>query len=104
MAQPVRSMRSRTEGSIPRGEGFGWRNTFGSGKGADTLTSGWRSLDPTSRRKWDNGVPGQLFKFKWELYASPAVRISGPRRIPRAQGTVPMLTTIEATPSDDAHD
>ncbi len=53
-------------------QGLGWSSSFGSGKGADAITSGiegaWKP-DPT---KWDMGYLKVLFKYEWELVKSPA--------------------------------
>ncbi|MFF9912728.1 catalase/peroxidase HPI [Streptomyces sp. NPDC013457] len=74
-------------------QGLGWRNTSGTGKGADTITSGlegaWTS-DPT---RWDNGYLDNLFRYEWELTTSPAGAQQWTPTDPAAQGTVP-----------DAHD
>ena len=60
------------EGASIAEQGFGWKNTFESGKGVHTTTSGiegpWTS-DPT---KWDMGYFDLLFGYEWELTKSPA--------------------------------
>src|SRR6202165_4292342 len=52
--------------------GLGWTNTFGSGKGADTITSGLEGAWTPSPTKWDNGYFDTLFGHEWELTKSPA--------------------------------
>jgi catalase-peroxidase len=81
------------EGASLEEQGFGWRNTFGSGKGADTLTSGLEGAWTNEPTKWDNGFLDNLFKFEWELTTSPAGAHQWTPKNPEAQGTVP-----------DAHD
>src|SRR5947208_7891203 len=52
--------------------GLGWTNTFGSGKGGDTITSGLEGAWTPSPVKWDNGYFDTLFGHEWELTKSPA--------------------------------
>jgi catalase-peroxidase len=81
------------EGASLEEQGFGWRNTFGSGKGPDTLTSGLEGAWTNEPTKWDNGFLDNLFKYDWELTESPAGAHQWTPKNPEAQGTVP-----------DAHD
>jgi catalase-peroxidase len=81
------------EGATLEEQGFGWRNTFGSGKGADTLTSGLEGAWTNEPTKWDNGFLDNLFNYDWELTTSPAGAHQWTPKNPEAQGTVP-----------DAHD
>ncbi|MEU0397001.1 catalase/peroxidase HPI [Streptomyces sp. NPDC006208] len=74
-------------------QGIGWRNTFGSGKGADTLTSGLEGAWTNDPTKWDNGYLDNLFSYDWELTTSPAGANQWTPKDASAQGTVP-----------DAHD
>jgi catalase-peroxidase len=53
-------------------QGLGWKNTFGTGKGPDTLTSGLEGAWTNEPTKWDNGYLDNLFKYDWELTTSPA--------------------------------
>ena len=53
-------------------QGFGWTSTFGSGKGADTITSGLEGAWTTSPATWDNNFFDNLFGYEWELTTSPA--------------------------------
>ncbi len=52
--------------------GFGWINRFGSGKGADTTTSGIEGAWKPNPTRWDMGYLKVLFKYDWELVRSPA--------------------------------
>ncbi len=53
-------------------QGLGWKNTFGTGKGDDTVTSGLEGAWTNEPTKWDNGFLDNLFKYEWELTTSPA--------------------------------
>ncbi|WEA00339.1 catalase/peroxidase HPI [Mucilaginibacter sp. SJ] len=53
-------------------QGFGWHNRYGSGKGADTITSGLEVTWTTTPTKWSNNFFENLFGFEWELTKSPA--------------------------------
>ncbi|UOE52915.1 catalase/peroxidase HPI [Mucilaginibacter sp. SMC90] len=53
-------------------QGFGWKNNYGSGKGADTITSGLEVTWTTTPTKWSNNFFENLFGFEWELTKSPA--------------------------------
>jgi catalase-peroxidase len=52
--------------------GFGWKSSFGTGKGGDTITSGIEGAWTTNPTQWDNGYFDLLFKYDWELTKSPA--------------------------------
>ena len=53
-------------------QGLGWRNGFGTGKGADTTTSGIEGAWTANPIQWDNGYFDALFGYEWELTKSPA--------------------------------
>ncbi|WP_114939043.1 catalase/peroxidase HPI [Mucilaginibacter endophyticus] len=53
-------------------QGFGWKNGYGSGKGADTITSGLEVTWTTTPTKWSNNFFENLFGYEWELTKSPA--------------------------------
>jgi len=53
-------------------QGLGWKNTFGSGKGDNTITSGLEGAWTTSPTKWSNNYFENLFGYEWELTKSPA--------------------------------
>ena len=52
-------------------QGFGWANTYGSGKGPDTITSGLEVTWTTTPTQWSNNYFENLFGFEWELTKSP---------------------------------
>ncbi|MFI7495536.1 catalase/peroxidase HPI [Kocuria sp. M4R2S49] len=54
------------------GQGLGWRSTYGTGKGADTITSGLEVTWTSTPTQWGNGFFGNLFDHEWELTESPA--------------------------------
>ncbi len=53
-------------------QGFGWKNSFGSGKGGDAITSGLEGTWTTTPTKWSNNFFENLFGYEWELTKSPA--------------------------------
>jgi catalase-peroxidase len=92
-AEPSTYMGREPEGANLEDQGFGWINTFGSGKGAHAITSGLEGAWTSNPVKWDNNYFDNLFSFDWELTKSPA---GAQQWIPKngaAAGTVP-----------DAHD
>jgi catalase-peroxidase len=81
------------EGAKLEEQGLGWTNTFSSGKGAHTITSGLEGAWTNEPTKWDNGFLDNLYKHDWELTTSPAGAKQWAPKNPEARGTVP-----------DAHD
>jgi len=81
------------EGASLEEQGLGWKTRFGSGKGADTITSGLEGAWTNNPTKWDNGYLENLHKYDWQLTTSPAGAKQWAPKNPEAQGTVP-----------DAHD
>lgn len=53
-------------------QGLGWSNSYGSGKGADTITSGLEVIWSKTPTQWSNNFFENLFGFEWELSKSPA--------------------------------
>jgi catalase-peroxidase len=53
-------------------QGFGWKNSYGSGKGADTITSGLEVTWTKTPTQWSNNFFENLFGYEWELTKSPA--------------------------------
>jgi catalase-peroxidase len=74
-------------------QGLGWSNRFGSGKGADAITSGLEGAWTSNPTKWDNGYFENLFGYEWELTKSPAGAYQWTPKDAKARDTVP-----------DAHD
>ena len=60
------------EGAKIEEMGFGWKNSYKSGKGIDTITSGLEGAWTHTPIKWDNSYFDTLFKYEWELVKSPA--------------------------------
>jgi len=60
------------EGATMEEQGLGWRNRLGTGKGADTTTSGLEGAWTPTPTRWDNGYFETLFRWEWELVKSPA--------------------------------
>jgi catalase-peroxidase len=71
----------------------GWKNSFGTGKGADTITSGLEGAWTTTPTQWSNNYFENLFGFDWELTKSPAGAHQWKPKDGAGAGTVP-----------DAHD
>ena len=74
-------------------QGLGWKNSFGSGKGADTISSGIEGAWTTNPAKWDNNYFENLFGHEWTKVKSPAGAWQWTPKDASAAGTVP-----------DAHD
>src|SRR3989449_3657735 len=74
-------------------QGFGWRSTFGTGKGGDTITSGLEVTWTTTPTKWSNDYFKNLFSYEWELTKSPAGAHQWKPKGGAGAGTIP-----------DAHD
>jgi len=53
-------------------QGFGWSNSYGSGKGADAITSGLEVIWTKTPTQWSNNFFENLFGFEWQLTKSPA--------------------------------
>jgi catalase-peroxidase len=81
------------EGASIVEQGLGWRNSFGAGKGGDTITSGLEGAWTPNPTQWDNGYFDMLFGFDWELTKSPAGAFQWTPKDPSARDLVP-----------DAHD
>ncbi|MBL4851563.1 MAG: catalase/peroxidase HPI [Gammaproteobacteria bacterium] len=74
-------------------QGCGWKNSMGSGKGVDTITSGIEGAWTATPTQWDNSFFDTLFGYEWELTKSPAGAHQWIPKEGAATGTVP-----------DAHD
>ncbi|HRH45183.1 MAG TPA: catalase/peroxidase HPI, partial [Pyrinomonadaceae bacterium] len=95
-------------------QGLGWSNSFGTGKGGDTITSGLEVTWTTTPTKWSNNFFENLFGFEWELSKSPAganqwVAIGAEASIPDAHDSSKkhrptMLTTDLSLRFDPAYE
>jgi catalase-peroxidase len=92
-ADPGQYVGPAPEGGSIEDQGFGWKNSFGSGKGVHAITSGIEGAWTMNPIKWDNNYFENLFGFDWELTKSPAGAQQWTPKNPEAAGTVP-----------DAHD
>ena len=95
MALPLRpeNVGPEPEGASLEEQGLGWKNSFGSGKGADTITSGLEGAWTNDPTKWDNGFLENLYNYDWELTTSPAgAKQWTLPRIPRPRAPCRMLT------------
>ncbi len=92
-ADPSKYVGPEPEGADIAEQGLGWKNTFGSGKGDHTITSGLEGAWTTNPVKWDNNYLENLFGYEWELTKSPAGAYQWTPKDTSAAGTVP-----------DAHD
>jgi catalase-peroxidase len=92
-ADPGQYVGPEPEGAPIEQQGLGWKNTFGSGKGVHTISSGLEGAWTSSPAKWDNDFLDNLFRYEWELTKSPAGAFQWTPKDPAAAGTVP-----------DAHD
>jgi catalase-peroxidase len=92
-ADPVKYVGREPEGAPIEEQGLGWSNSFGDGKGVNTISSGLEGAWTTNPVKWDNNFLENLFKYEWELTKSPAGAFQWKPKDASAAGTVP-----------DAHD
>jgi catalase-peroxidase len=70
-------------------QGFGWKSTFGSGKGGDAISSGLEVTWTTTPTKWSNNFFWNLFGYEWELTKSPAGAHQWTPKHGAGAGTVP---------------
>ena len=105
-ADPAQFVGAEPEGSDVEEQGLGWKNTFGSGKGVHTVTSGIEGAWTKNPVQWDNGYFENLFGYEWELTKSPAgahqwkpVGATGDGTVPDAHDPskrhAPMMTTAD---------
>ena len=71
-ADPGKYVGPEPEGAGIEAQGFGWQNTYGSGKGGDTIGSGLEVTWTSTPAKWSNSFFANLFGYDWELTRSPA--------------------------------
>ncbi|MDH5504492.1 MAG: catalase/peroxidase HPI [Acidimicrobiia bacterium] len=92
-ADPDKYVGPEPEGAPIEQQGLGWKNSFGTGKGVDTISSGLEGAWTATPITWDNSFFNTLFDNEWELTESPAGAKQWTATNASAQGTVP-----------DAHD
>ncbi|HWG21870.1 MAG TPA: catalase/peroxidase HPI [Terracidiphilus sp.] len=92
-ADPLKYVDHEPEGAGIEEQGLGWKNSFGSGKGVDAISSGLEGAWTTNPVKWDNNYFENLFGHEWELTKSPAGAYQWKPKDKAAASTVP-----------DAHD
>ncbi len=71
-AGPADNVGPEPEAADLEHQGLGWKNSFGTGKGGDTITSGLEVTWTSTPTKWGNGFFENLFGHEWELTKSPA--------------------------------
>ena len=103
------------EGADLEEQGLGWRSSFGTGKGGDSVTSGLEGAWTTNPAKWDNNFLENLHGYEWEQVTSPAGAAQWTPKDAAAADTVPdahdpakkhapmMLTTDLALRMDPAY-
>ena len=71
-AGPDSNVGAEPEGASIEEMGFGWTSSYGSGKGSDTITSGFEGAWTSNPTQWDNGYFDLLFGYEWEQATTPA--------------------------------
>lgn len=71
-AGPATHVGPEPEGAGIEEQGLGWKSSFGTGKGGDTISSGIEGAWKPNPTKWDMGYLNTLFKYDWDLVKSPA--------------------------------
>jgi catalase-peroxidase len=71
-ADPGKYVAAEPAGATIEEQSMGWKNTFGTGNGVHTITSGLEGAWTTTPTKWSNNFFENLFGFEWELTKSPA--------------------------------
>ncbi len=92
-ADPNKYVGPEPEGAPIEEQGLGWKNTFGTGKGVDTISSGLEGAWTKNPIAWDNNYFENLFGYEWQLTKSPAGAHQWTPKDGAAANTVP-----------DAHD
>ena len=115
-AGPADNVRDEPEKAGLAEQGFGWKNSFGTGKGADAITSGLEVTWTTTPTRWSNNYFENLFGYEWELTKSPAGAQQWRPKDGAGEGTVPhahdtnkkiapsMLTSDIALRADPAYE
>ncbi|WP_329535132.1 catalase/peroxidase HPI [Streptomyces sp. NBC_01450] len=88
-AGPAESVGADPEAAPIEAQGLGWKSTYGTGKGADAITSGLEVTWTTTPTQWSNGFFDNLFGYEWELTQSPAGAHQWKPKDGAGEGTVP---------------
>jgi catalase-peroxidase len=88
-AAPASNVALEPEAAGIEDQGLGWKNSFGTGKGGDAITSGLEVTWTTTPTKWGNGFFESLFGYEWELTKSPAGANQWKPKNGAGAGTVP---------------
>ncbi|MGY4918609.1 catalase/peroxidase HPI [Streptomyces sp. 900116325] len=88
-AGPAESVGADPEAAPIEAQGLGWKSTYGTGKGADAITSGLEVTWTTTPTRWSNGFFDNLFGYEWELTQSPAGANQWKPKDGAGEGTVP---------------
>jgi catalase-peroxidase len=88
-ADPDQYVGPEPEGAPLEAQGLGWSNSYGTGKGADTITSGIEIVWSETPTRWSNRFLENLFGHEWELTKSPAGAHQWQPKGGAATGTVP---------------
>jgi len=103
-ATPEGNVGPAPEGASLEEQGLGWKNTYGTGKGGDTITSGLEGAWTVTPTEWSQGYFDNLFRYEWELTKSPAgahqwTPKDGPKTVPDAhdpsKSNYPMMLTTD---------
>jgi len=115
-AVPVGHVGPEPEAAPLEAQGLGWKSSYGTGKGGDTISSGLEVTWTTTPTKWSNNFFWNLFGYEWELTKSPAGAHQWKPKHGMGEGTVPdahdpakrhaptMLTTDLALRMDPAYE
>ncbi|MGK4594175.1 catalase/peroxidase HPI [Amycolatopsis sp. w19] len=88
-ADPDKYVGAEPEGASIEEQGLGWKNSFGSGKGRDAITSGLEVTWTPTPTQWSNWFFHNLFEYEWELTKSPAGAHQWTPKDGKAKNTVP---------------
>ena len=88
-AGPADNVGAEPEAADIEQQGFGWKSSFRSGKGADAISSGLEVIWTTTPTKWSNNFFDNLFGYEWELTKSPAGAHQWTPKQGAGAGTIP---------------
>ncbi|RRO16646.1 catalase/peroxidase HPI [Saccharopolyspora rhizosphaerae] len=88
-ADPARHLGAEPEGAGLEAQGLGWKNSYGSGSGPDTISSGLDGIWTPTPTRWDTSFLETLFAYEWDVVLSPAGMWQWVPRDGQGAGTVP---------------